>query len=84
MSIMKVFLYVLTILVIGAFIKGGLDMNQAIASGEPAGGVFMGASPMLLMGLIALVGLTKTLAQMGAGEKGPSSIQPPDPTNSSK
>lgn len=81
---MRSCVYVLIILVIGAFIKGGLDMNQAIASGEPAGGIFMGAFPLLLMGLIALVVLTKTLAQMGAGENDPSSSQPPDSTNSSK
>lgn len=66
---MKVAIAVLMALVAGAFIKVGLDIHTAIEAGESLRAIVFGATPMFLIGALALLALSKTLSQMAEAEK---------------
>ncbi|ARM86357.1 hypothetical protein MARSALSMR5_04340 (plasmid) [Marinobacter salarius] len=51
---MRIALYVMAALVIGAFIKGIADMQAAVEAGMSPQSVLFGAAPMILIGLISL------------------------------
>lgn len=76
---MRIALYVMAALVIGAFIKGIADMQAAVEAGMSPQSVLFGAAPMILIGLISLFCIAKCIGKSGETEtNGAEASQPTD------